>query len=96
MLLMYSVSSRQSFNEIPIFVAQVLRVKDADTSPMVIVGYEHLLLIHFDFCLLYSQLRNKCDLIAGDRGEGREVTTQEGIALAKSINVPFLESRYRN
>ncbi|KJZ77912.1 Ras-like protein [Hirsutella minnesotensis 3608] len=68
-LLVYSISSRQSFEEITTFQQQILRVKDKDYFPMVVVG-------------------NKCDL---DERE-REVTWQEGDALAKSFGCKFLET----
>ncbi|KAH8686219.1 ras-like GTPase Ras1 [Ilyonectria robusta] len=67
-LLVYSITSRQSFEEISTFQQQVLRVKDRDYFPMVVVG-------------------NKCDL------EGRrEVTQQEGEALAKAFSCKFIET----
>jgi GTPase KRas len=37
-LLVYSITDRQSFDEILIFQQQILRVKDKDYFPMVIVG----------------------------------------------------------
>ncbi|KLU82701.1 Ras-like protein [Magnaporthiopsis poae ATCC 64411] len=67
-LLVYSITSRQSFDEITTFQQQILRVKDKDYFPMVVVG-------------------NKCDL----EGE-REVTRQEGEALARSFNCKFIET----
>ncbi|KAH8680813.1 ras-like protein [Xylariales sp. PMI_506] len=67
-LLVYSITSRQSFEEITTFQQQILRVKDKDYFPMVVVG-------------------NKCDL----EGE-REVTRQEGEALAKSFGCKFIET----
>lgn len=35
---MYSITSRQSFNEIDSFSNQILRVKDVESFPMVLVG----------------------------------------------------------
>ncbi|CAG9936986.1 hypothetical protein V2G26_006497 [Clonostachys chloroleuca] len=67
-LLVYSITSRQSFEEITVFQQQILRVKDKDSFPMVVVG-------------------NKCDL----EGE-REVTRQEGEALARSFGCKFIET----
>ncbi|KAG5943955.1 hypothetical protein E4U53_006978 [Claviceps sorghi] len=67
-LLVYSITSRQSFDEITTFQQQILRVKDRDYFPMVVVG-------------------NKCDL----EGE-REVSKQEGEALARSFNCKFIET----
>jgi small GTP-binding protein len=37
-LLVYSINSRQSFEEISTFQQQILRVKDKDYFPMVVVG----------------------------------------------------------
>ena len=37
-LLVYSINSRQSFEEISTFQQQILRVKDRDYFPMVVVG----------------------------------------------------------
>ena len=37
-LLVYSITSRQSFEELETFREQILRVKDADKVPMVVVG----------------------------------------------------------
>lgn len=37
-LLVYSITSRESFEEIRTFQQQILRVKDKDAFPMVVVG----------------------------------------------------------
>ena len=37
-LLVYSITSRQSFDEIQVFQQQILRVKDKDYFPIIIVG----------------------------------------------------------
>lgn len=37
-LLVYSITSRQSFEEIKTFQQQILRVKDKDYFPMIVVG----------------------------------------------------------
>lgn len=87
-VIMYSVASRQSFNEVPVFIAQTLRVQDCDNFPMMIVGYAIMFL-----CRTLLMRRNKCDLVT-DEDYCRDVSTQEGLALAKSINVPFIETRY--
>ena len=36
---MYSVTNRSSFDEVSHFYEQILRVRDEDTYPMVLVGY---------------------------------------------------------
>lgn len=67
-LLVYSITSRSSFEEIVTFHQQILRVKDRDQFPMVLVG-------------------NKCDL-----EHERQVSVEEGQALAKQFNCHFIES----
>ncbi|KAH7176269.1 ras family-domain-containing protein [Dactylonectria macrodidyma] len=67
-LLVYSITSRQSFEEVTTFQQQILWVKDKDFFPMVLVG-------------------NKCSLESA-----REVTTQEGVALARSFGCGFVEA----
>lgn len=37
-LLIYSITSRQSFDEIMLFQQQILRVKDKDYFPIIVVG----------------------------------------------------------
>lgn len=37
-LLVYAINSKQSFEEISLFQQQILRVKDKDYFPMVVVG----------------------------------------------------------
>ena len=37
-LLVYSITSRSSFEEISMFQQQILRVKDRDSYPIVVVG----------------------------------------------------------
>ena len=37
-LLVYSITSRQSFEEIRVFQQQILRVKDKDYFPIIVVG----------------------------------------------------------
>lgn len=66
-LLVYSITSRQSFEEISTFVHDILRVKDKDYFPMVVAG-------------------NKCSLESE-----RQVTRQEGEALARSFGCRFVE-----
>jgi len=67
-LLVYSITSRQSFEEIMTFQQQILRVKDRDYFPITVVG-------------------NKCDL-----EHERQVTTEEGRALAESFGCKFIET----
>jgi GTPase KRas protein len=67
-MLVYSITSRQSFEEIMTFRQQILRLKGREHFPMIIVG-------------------NKCDL-----ENERQVSKQEGEALARSFGCPFIES----
>ena len=67
-LCVYAITSRSSFEEISSFHEQILRVKDEEKVPMVVVG-------------------NKCDL-----QDERQVSTQEGMDLAKNFGCPFKEA----
>jgi len=67
-LLVYSITARQSFEEIMTFQQQILRVKDKDYFPVIVVG-------------------NKCDLEAE-----RQVSKQEGEALARQFGCKFIET----
>ncbi|ODV63820.1 Ras family protein [Ascoidea rubescens DSM 1968] len=67
-LLVYSVTSRSSFEELITFYQQILRVKDSDFVPVLVVG-------------------NKCDL-----EDERQVSYEEGVALARTFACPFLET----
>ena len=75
-MLVYSIISRQSFEEIVSFREKIFQVRDKDCNsdfiPMILIG-------------------NKCDLIAN-----RMVTTQEGVDLARSFSIPFLQSSAKN
>ncbi|KAF4439265.1 Ras family, other [Fusarium austroafricanum] len=66
-MLVYSITSRENFEEITTFQQQILRVKDKDYFPMVLVGSD---------CSLEPE---------------REVTRQEGEALARSFGCFFIE-----
>ncbi|KAJ1499670.1 Ras GTPase [Coelomomyces lativittatus] len=67
-LLVFSITSRSSFEEILSFHQQILRVKDKEFFPILIVG-------------------NKCDL-----EEERDVSTQEGIELARQLHCKYIET----
>jgi len=67
-LLVYSINSRNSLEELQSFYEQILRVKDSDRVPVLVVG-------------------NKCDLEIE-----RQVSYEEGLALARSFNCQFLET----
>lgn len=70
-MILYSITSRSTFDEISTFRDQLLKVKDKDYFPMIIVG-------------------NHCD-----REAERQVSRQEGYALARSIGCPFIEASSR-
>jgi GTPase KRas len=67
-VLVYSITSRQSFEEISTFQQQILRTKDKDYFPMIVVG-------------------NHCD-----REDERQVSKQEGAALARGFDCRFVEA----
>ncbi|SCU82999.1 LADA_0C09120g1_1 [Lachancea dasiensis] len=67
-MLVYSVTSRTSFDELMTYYQQILRVKDADYVPVFLVG-------------------NKSDL-----EDERQVSYEDGVALAKQFNAPFMET----
>ncbi|KAJ3294227.1 Ras GTPase ras2 [Rhizoclosmatium sp. JEL0117] len=72
-LLVYSITSRETFFRIERFKEQILRVKDTDDSiPMILVG-------------------NK-----SDRSGEREVSKEEGIALAQRLRCDFIETSAKN
>jgi GTPase KRas protein len=66
-LLVYDVTNRASFAEMPVFRNQILSAKDADSVPLVLIG-------------------NKCDI-----EDAREVSTADGMELAKSFGAEFFE-----
>eukprot|EP00048_Salpingoeca_helianthica_P014749 m.223333 g.223333 ORF g.223333 m.223333 type:complete len:194 (-) comp16233_c0_seq1:446-1027(-) len=67
-LLVYSITDKSSFEEIQSFCQQILRVKDKDEFPMILVG-------------------NKADL-----ENERQVSTQEGKDLGKTLKIFHLET----
>lgn len=78
-IVVYSVTSRESFEEVRKFREQILRSKDIESIPMVIVGNK---------CDL------ECEVCCHDNRchEQRQVTIAEGKALAKEFNSEFLEA----
>ncbi|KAJ1962434.1 Myosin type-2 heavy chain 1, partial [Dipsacomyces acuminosporus] len=67
-LLVYSITSRSTFERVERFRDQIIRVKDQDNVPMMLVG-------------------NKCD-----KAQEREVSFQEGQAMARRLGCDFVES----
>jgi len=67
-LLVYNITSRPTFDEVSNLYDKILRTKDTDKVPIVLVG-------------------NKCDL-----KEERQVSYEEGKALADGWGCPFYET----
>jgi len=67
-LLVYNITSRPTFDEVQTLYDKILRTKDTDRVPIVLVG-------------------NKCDLV-----NDRQISHDEGEALAKSWNCAFFET----
>jgi len=67
-VLVYSVTSRTSLEQVNVFRQQIVRVQDSENVPIIVVG-------------------NKCDLT-----DLREVSTEEGKELARSMGADFLEA----
>ena len=87
-LLVYSITSRSSFAEIATFHRQVLRVKDRDYFPMVMVANkcdlesERQVSTAGMYTLTYAASR-LCVLLT---------LSTEGYAMARSIGCPFVET----
>jgi len=66
-LIVYSITSRESFEEVSVFHQQILRVKDQDSYPVVIVGnkcdleYERQVGMHGAFILATPGSRKTVD-----------------------------------
>ncbi|KAK1828645.1 hypothetical protein QBC39DRAFT_149877 [Podospora conica] len=69
-LLIYNVADRHSFEEITTLQQQILRAKDMDSFPMVVVGNN----------------------AKSGKVRGRQVTAEEGQALANQMGYPFIEA----
>ncbi|KAG0643741.1 ras family-domain-containing protein [Tuber brumale] len=81
-VLVYSISSRSSFTRIPRFHGQILRVKESSTT-----GGN------------YSANNNVPIMLVGnksDRVTEREVSTQEGHAMARELGCEFVEASAKN
>jgi GTPase KRas protein len=77
----YDITSRHSFDEIAKLRDMILRVKDADSVPMVLVG-------NFNSKVnSLTKIGNKIDLEAS-----RQVATMEGRELAKAFKCSFSET----
>ncbi|KAI0244146.1 RAS2 protein [Massospora cicadina] len=67
-LLVYSITSRSTFERVERYRSQISRVKDTEDTPMILVG-------------------NKADKLTE-----REVSREEGVAMARKLNADFIES----
>lgn len=67
-VLVYSITTRSTFERVNRFRDQIARVKDTEDIPLVLVG-------------------NKCDMV-----NERQVKTQEGETMAKTLNCDFTEA----
>ena len=85
-VLVYSISSRTSFEQLKIFYNQIRRVKESSGSPTFpgalggSVGPAPIMLVG-----------NKCDRVTE-----RAVSTQEGSALARELGCEFIEASAKN
>lgn len=84
-VLVYSISSRASFNQIKAFYHQIQRVKSAHPKPI------HSNSIHGETHNVAEAptilIGNKADLVTE-----REISTQEGQALADTLGLEFMET----
>ncbi|KAF4548985.1 Ras-like protein 4 [Elsinoe fawcettii] len=83
-VLVYSISSRASFQQLKSFYNQIRRVKEASGSPTFAgspgLGPAPIMLVG-----------NKCDRVTE-----REVSTQEGSSLARELGCDFVEASAKN
>src|SRR5262245_56408850 len=91
-LMVYSIVSRSSFEEITSFREQIIRVKDDDSVPLVLCGIKCDMASHRYGNRLTKQdyhfsLFNPCYLLLS-----RVVPVNEGADLAKSFRCPFIET----
>ena len=84
-LLVYSITSRQSFEEIQQFQQQILRVKDRDYFPIIIVGNK---------CDLEAEreVTKQGALFTSKERNTEADKTIEGEALARSMSCKFIET----
>jgi Ras-related protein R-Ras2 len=84
-LLVFSVTERSSFEEIYKFHRQILRVKDRDEFPMLMVGNKVNPVAVFFFALFYKA----CAQV--DLEHQRVVWQEEAQQLARQLKVPYIE-----
>ena len=96
-VLVYSISSRSSFTRIPRFHSQILRVKESSNSGSPLgLGYSGSGL----HSSAMSPGQNTVPIMLvgnkSDRVTEREVSTQEGHALARDLGCEFVEASAKN
>ncbi|CAD7671551.1 unnamed protein product [Nyctereutes procyonoides] len=82
-LLVFSVTDRGSFEEIYKFQRQILRVKDRDEFPMILIGNK---------ADLDHQRQVRRNVAAGKPIVDNHVTQEEGQQLARQLKVTYMEA----
>lgn len=99
-VLVYSISSRSSFTRIPRFHSQILRVKESSSSGSPLnLGYANSPLHSPAINTGPSGVNQVPIMLVGnksDRVTEREVSTQEGHALARDLGCEFVEASAKN
>ncbi|KAF8457650.1 ras family-domain-containing protein [Terfezia claveryi] len=99
-VLVYSISSRSSFTRIPRFHSQILRVKESSSSGSPLnLGYANSPLHSPAISTGPSGVNQVPIMLVGnksDRVTEREVSTQEGHALARELGCEFVEASAKN
>ena len=99
-VLVYSISSRSSFTRIPRFHSQILRVKESSSSGSPLgIGYSGSPLHSPSLNAGQNGMNTVPIMLVGnksDRVTEREVSTQEGHALARELGCEFVEASAKN
>lgn len=98
-VLVYSISSRSSFTRIPRFHGQILRVKESSSTGPSLAGYGGSPLHSPALSGSYAVNNVVPIMLVGnksDRVTEREVSTQEGHALARELGCEFVEASAKN
>jgi len=86
-IFVYSILTESTFNDIPALIDSVVRVKDTDNFPMVIVGNK----LDLDPEFPDASADNLADKPKGGSTGTRAVSTEQGHHLAQKNNASFLE-----
>jgi Ras-related protein R-Ras2 len=91
-LLVYSVADRSSFDELPRLHRQILRVKDRDEFPMLMVAnkadLQHQRMVYYNTICFFSHPHTHT---LEFRHVFHKVSSDEGHSLARQLKVPYLE-----